>query len=252
MAWRRHLFYTRTSTRTTWKLRLAVLALVVLVAAATRGVWTAQLGRSLVCTEEVAPSDLIIVENFDPHYLVFERAAALQAAGLAAKALVPVKASRNPGVPNSVSKGIAEVMARQARLATWEVLPIQETEPVTLNAAAQLREYLTRERVRSVIVVTEGFRSRRSTLAYQTVLGPAGIQVRCVPVFGTNTPGTWTQSWHGVQEVVEQLGKLQYYRFYVVPVLVRDRHAADPLASEPGTPRAARVPAASSRPSWLP
>ena len=49
-----------------------------------------------------------------------------------------------------------------------------------------------------------------------------------------------------------QLGKLQYYRFYVVPVLVRDRHAADPLASEPGAPRAARVPAASSRPSWLP
>jgi len=29
-----------------------------------------------VCTEEMRPSDVILVENFDPHYLVFERAAA--------------------------------------------------------------------------------------------------------------------------------------------------------------------------------
>jgi hypothetical protein len=226
MAWRQHLFYTRTSTRTTWKLRLAVLAVVVLAAAATHGFWTAPLGRSLVCTEEVGPSDLILVENFDPDYLVFERAAALQAAGLAPKALVPVQESRNPGVPSPVSKGIAEVMARQARLGAWEVLPIREAEPITLNAAAQLRDYLVEARVRSLMVVTQGFRSRRSTLAYRAVLGPAGIQVRCVPVFGLKTPEKWTETWHGVQGFLEAFVKLQYYRFYVLPVLARGGHAA--------------------------
>jgi hypothetical protein len=216
MAWRQHLFCTRTATRATWKLRLAVVALVVFVAAATHGVWTARLGQSLVCPEEVAPSDLILVENFDPNYLVFERAAALQAAGLAPKALVPVQAL-DTGGPNLVSKGIAEVMARYARLGVWEALPIREVEPITLNAAAQLRDHLIRERVGSVILVTPGFRSRRSALAYRAVLGPAGIQVHCVPVFGLKTPESWNKTWHGVQEVAEGFVKLQYYRFYVLP-----------------------------------
>jgi len=218
MAWRRHLFYTRTSTRATWKLRLAVLAFVVLAAAATRGVWTAQVGRSLVCPEDAAPSDLLLLENFDPEYLVFERAAALQAAGLAPKALVPVKESKDSGVADSVSAGIAEVMARQARLATWGVFPIREFEPITLNAAGQLRDHLVGERVRSVILVTPAFRSRRSALTYRAVLGPAGIRVHCVPVFGLTTPESWTETWHGIQEVAEAFVKLQYYRFYVLPV----------------------------------
>ena len=52
-------------------------------------------GQSLVCTEEVSPSDVILVENFDPHYFVFERAAALHKAGLAARVLVPTDASRD-------------------------------------------------------------------------------------------------------------------------------------------------------------
>ena len=234
MAWRRHLFYTRTSTRATWKLRLAVLAVVVLASAATRGVWTAQLGRSLVCEEDAAPSDLLLVENFDPDYLVFERAAALQAAGLAPRALVPVQASSDPGVPNPVSKGIAEVMARQARLHVWEVLPIRETEPITLNAAGQLRDHLVREHVQSLVLVTRAFRSRRSALAYRAVLDPAGIQVRCAPVFGLKKPETWIETWHGVQGVVEEQVKLQYYRFYVLPVLARGSHGARAVGSGSG------------------
>lgn len=243
MAWRRYLFYTRTSTRTTWRFRLAALAVLVLAAAVTRNFWTAPLARSLVCVEEIVPSDVILVENFDPDYLVFERAARLQVAGIAPKALVPVRESRNPGVPNPVSTGIAEVMARQSRLAAWVALPIRDIEPITLNAAVQLREHLVREGVRSLLVVTEGFRSRRSTMVYRAVLGLAGIEVHCVPVFGRKTPESWTHSWHGIQEVVQQLVKLQYYRFYVVPILVRARHAADPPT--PGAAQAARTPTAS-------
>src|SRR5215831_15414654 len=149
MAWQQHFFYTRTSTRTTWKFRLAVLISVVPILMATRGFWSVQIGRSLVCKEDVAPSDLILVENFDPDYLVFERAAELKAAGLAPKVLVPIQALGTPGVPNLVSKGIAEVMARYARLGPWEALPIREVEPITLNAAAQVRDYVVREHVRS-------------------------------------------------------------------------------------------------------
>jgi hypothetical protein len=27
----------------------------------------------------------------------------------------------------------------------------------------------------------------------------------------------WTGSWHGIEDVIEQLIKLQYYRLYVLP-----------------------------------
>jgi hypothetical protein len=45
-----------------------------------------------VCPEEIAPSDIILVENFEPDYLVFKRAAALQLAGVASRAFVLVPA----------------------------------------------------------------------------------------------------------------------------------------------------------------
>jgi hypothetical protein len=220
-AWRRHFFYTKESVRTTWKLRVGTLIVVILIAAVTRGFWTARLARSLVCTGEVAPSDMIVVENFDPNYLVFERAAALQKAGLAPRALVPVQASRDGEVANPVSRGIAELMARQARMGTWEIIPIREVEPISINAASQIRDLLAREHVSSVIVVTPGFRSRRTSLVYHTVLHDAGTQVYCAPVFGRTTPERWTATWHGIQDVTEEFLKLQYYRFYVIPFLFR-------------------------------
>src|SRR5215475_4103264 len=219
--WRRHFFYTGVCLRATWKLRIGLLTLAILVVAGTRDYWMAGIGRSLVCTQELAPSDLILIENFDPTYVLFERAAELKKAGLAPRALVPVQASRDPAVANPIFKGFAEVMARQARLDTWDVVPIQETEPIGLNAATQIRTWLDRERVRSIIVVTRGFRSQRSSLVYRRVLDDAGIQLRCDPVFGPARPDRWMATWHGVQEVGEEFIKLQYYRFYVLPFLAR-------------------------------
>jgi hypothetical protein len=190
--------------------------LVMLFMSVTRGFWMLRIGQSLVCTEEISPSDVILVENFDPHYLVFERAAALRKAGLAARVLVPTQASHDPERVNPVSRGMTELMARVARLQDPEILPIRIFEPVSLNAAYQIRDFLTKEHLRSVIVVTDGFRSKRSSLVYHAVLDPAGIKVGCVPVFGQKTPKNWTQTWHGIQDVTAQFLKLQYYRFYVL------------------------------------
>jgi hypothetical protein len=115
-----------------------------------------------------------------------------------------------------VSQGIAEVMARLARLQDVEMIPIRPSEPISLHAAYQIRDFLTIEQVSSIIVVTSGFRSKRSSLVYHTVLDPVGIKVRCVPVFGQKTSANWTKTWHGIQDVTEQFLKLQYYRFYVL------------------------------------
>jgi len=182
--WQRHFFSRQESIKTTWKFRLAILMLVLLLGFVSRGCWIMRIGQSLVCTEEIGPSDIILVENFDPNYLIFERAAALHKAGLAVRVLVPTQASRDPTQLNLVSQGIVEVMARVVWLPNPEMIPIRESEPISLNAAYQIRDFLTKEHLRSVIVVTPGFRSQRSALVYHAVLGPAGIKVDCVPVFG--------------------------------------------------------------------
>jgi hypothetical protein len=206
--------------RLRWKLALALLV-VILATTLTIRRWTAQIGRSLTCTESIAPSDAILVENFDPHYVLFERAAALEQSGLASIALVPVAVSSDPNVPNPVWLGVADVMARHARLRKWRAIPIGLIEPISLNAALQIRERLRAERVRSIIIVAPRYRSGRSLLVYRATFGAVGIAVHCVPVPGQDTPQTWSRTWHGIQEVAEEFLKLQYYRLYVMPFVFR-------------------------------
>jgi hypothetical protein len=201
--------------KTVGKASLAVL-IVIVGATVTSRWWTTEIARSLVCAEEAERSDALLVENFDPSYVLFERAEALEKAGVAATTLIPVEAV-DTNVANPISHGIAEVMARHARLRVWRVIPIGYTEPISLNASIQIRRQLIRDGIRSIVVIAPGFRSRRSSLVYRTMLAEAGITVHCVPVFGGTSPEHWTRSWHGIQEFTEEFVKLQYYRFYVLP-----------------------------------
>ena len=50
-----------------------------------------------------------------------------------------------------------------------------------------------------------------------STIGAAGIAVRCEPVRAIQAPQTWIESWHGVQNALEQWSKLQYYRLYLLP-----------------------------------
>jgi hypothetical protein len=212
------LFVTRkTSLRTTWTFRVMLVVAVVGLAAGTRRHWELAIGSSLVCHQDTTPSDALLLENFDPQYLVFERATELYHANVARRAFVPMPAtdSANPQTPNTVSAGLAELMARVARLPDYEVIPVVEEEPITLNVARQVRDRLTREGVTTVTVVSPSLRSRRSAMIYSTTFAPA-IAVRCVAVFGSTKAENWTHQWHGAQEVVLQFLKLQYYRFWVL------------------------------------
>ena len=219
--WRRHVLQTRVVTSTTWQARAGLIILLVVVALLTRRSWEAQIARSLQCVENLTPSGAIVIENFDTDYLLFERAAALKKAGVAPIVLVPVLAVPPPDMLSPVAKGFADVMARVARLDDWQVIPIAETEPITLNAAVQVRDDLARRKVTSATVVAGGLRSRRAALVNRTVLGDGGVDVRCAPVFGPTYTGRWTDTWHGIQNVGLEFAKLQYYRFYVLPFKYR-------------------------------
>ena len=220
--WRRLFFYQTEKVRATWLLRVLLLLGVGLVVVLCRGLWIPAISRTLVCNEAVRRSDAILIDNFEVNYLVFERAEQLKRAGIAPRVLVPTGASTETTQlePSRVFAGIAEVMARVARLADPELIPVREVEPIALNAAYQLRDFLQGERVRSVVIVSPAFRSRRSALVYDAVFGAAGIRTSCVPVFRPNEdPATWIGTMHGIQEVLEQEIKLLYYRAYVMPYL---------------------------------
>ena len=226
-SWKRHFVHRTERARTTWKFRLGLVLLVMVTAWLTRGWLTVAIAQTLVCANNVAPSDAILIDNLDPDYLTFERASELRRSGLAARVLVPVQTNRDPSTPGAVALGTAEVMARIARLGTFDVIPIRLVEPLSLNAARDVLLYLEREGIRSVIVVTPMFRSRRSALVYAATLGHAGVTVRCEPVQGTRGMDTWTASWHGVQQVGEQWLKLHFYRLYVVPFRLNSHETVD-------------------------
>jgi hypothetical protein len=82
-------------------------ALLMLIAWPTRGWWSVAIAESLVCDADAAPSDAILVENFDIDYLTFETAARLRQAGVAPRVLVPVAADGDPLQPKGVQLGVS-------------------------------------------------------------------------------------------------------------------------------------------------
>jgi hypothetical protein len=212
----RHFFYRAERTRTTWKFRVGSVVLLVLTVWLTRPWWTVAIAGSLVCDSSVLASGAIFVENFDADYLLFERARRMRQSGVSDRVLVPVAVTDGEGV-NAVALGITELMAKLSRVGEIEVVPIREVEPISLNAARDVLGFLKLQGIRSVVVVTPMFRSRRSALVYEAVLGPAGIGVTCEPVEGARGVDQWDDTWHGIQNVAEQWLKLQYYRLWVMP-----------------------------------
>jgi len=89
--WRGYLFYRKEVLKTTWALRLSIAFLLLLVAFSTKSAWSVSIGQGLTCLEHAPKSDALLIENFDPEYLVFERTAALEKAGVASRVLVPVE-----------------------------------------------------------------------------------------------------------------------------------------------------------------
>lgn len=182
----------------------------------TREHWLRALGHSLVCEASVGSGDAILLDNVEPNYPLFERAQRLEARGLSSLVLVPVLDYEGGDQPRSVALGFVRVMCEVSRLRNCTTFAAPEHEPISLNVARRCADELRARGVRSVILVTEGFRSRRAAEIYGHVFRPLGITVYIQPVFGSRTPDNWFRSWHGVQETGLQFVKLWYYRLAVL------------------------------------
>jgi hypothetical protein len=214
--WHRHLFYSREVVRTTWKLRLALLVLIALSVYGTGSFWLPLIGKSLICDSRPKSVDVIVIDNLESDYLAFELAGQFVAEGLGQHVLVPVQVGRNGRDPNLISRRFVEVMSEVAGLGSPEMVGVRHTEPFSLNVARQVRERLRENSIESILVVSPLFRSKRTGLIYQSVFGPLGIQVYCVPTRQSRNASNWWKTSHGVQNVVLEFMKLQYYRFFVL------------------------------------
>src|SRR4029453_13109286 len=99
-----------------------------------------------------------------------------------------------------------------ADLSRCVAFPALVSEPISLALAQRAADELRSTNVRSILLVSDGFRSRRVVIVYSEVLRPFGIEVHCQPVFASRSTSDWYQSLHGIQEVGLQFGKLLYYR----------------------------------------
>ena len=203
-------------TVTTWRFRLLVLVVTATLLYLTHTLWLTAIGNSLIHEEQLERADVLLLENFDENYLVFEMAAELVRSGYATRVLVPVAVFERTGEIGEVEEAFVGEMSRIARLGNYEILPVRHTEPISLNTARQIATFLENERIRSVIVVSPRFRSARSYLVYNSVFTPLGIQVQCQASSSGRSAKNWWSSLHGFQEIGLEWLKLLYYRFWIL------------------------------------
>jgi hypothetical protein len=181
---------------------------------ATRGVWLEWISRSLVCVSGGASGQAIVLDYFDSDIGVFARGAQLQRGAGSIRALIPVTFSDEP-FGEAAAMEVARALARVSGLSNWQTIAVPASEPISLNVAYSVRDFLLSENITSVTLISPEFRSRRSDLIYRAVLEERDISVACLPTFRTEK---WTSRWHGIQDVTLQFMKLQYYRFWVLPL----------------------------------
>jgi len=213
--WKCHLVRRKEVWATTWTFRIGIVVLLAAVLIPTRAFWLEQLGRSLIHDDTPSVSDVIVVENYDQEYLLFETASRLLRTGISERLIVPTSVFDDPTIPGAVYQGFSEVMLRVARIEHAEILPVSHQEPVTLTVARQVADTLQEQGVRSVIVVAGRFRTRRTYAVYRQVFEPLGIAVTVVAARSSRTPENWWHTTHGVQQVFLEFIKLQYYRLFV-------------------------------------
>jgi len=87
--------------------------------------------------------------------------------------------------------------------------PIQE--PITLTSARGALEVLSRDSIRSAILVSPGFHMRRSFLVYRHLYLPLHIKIYPLACFDQYQLGDWWNEDTGVRDFIGEVSKLVLY-----------------------------------------
>lgn len=175
--------------------------------------------EALIVSAELPRADAVVVLAGSSAYLERTRSAAdLFRAGRATKVLLTDdgqlsgwsnELQRNP---RFVERAAAELAHAGVTATDIEVLP--QTVSSTWDEAVLVREYARARDLRSIMLVTSGYHSRRALWTFRHAFEGSGVAVGIVSVApGVQTPnvGTWWLSPRGWQSVAGEYVKLVYY-----------------------------------------
>jgi uncharacterized SAM-binding protein YcdF (DUF218 family) len=179
--------------------------------------WAA--ARALVVKVALPRADVLLVLSGAPTYRErFLYAARLFVEGRASKILLT-----NDGVKGSWSRTLQKnpLLSERATLQmTWAGVPPDRIEVLpgrvssTHDEAQLMRQYAQAHAIRSILVVTSGFHTRRALWTLRQVFRGTEIKVgveAAIPESMTS-PGTWWWHVRGWQMVPVEYVKLAYYR----------------------------------------
>ncbi len=184
---------------------------VVAVAAGFRGSWLPSVGTWLVVSDEVQPSDVIIVlAGNAPNRL--EHGDALFQAGIAPLILISDESVRTHGMDTTwLALHRAGLSAADIPDAALLVLGNPSPES-TRDEARRGAQLLADRHLRSAILVTDEFHSRRSSLVFGAEFRRRGLTVRSSPARNPEVLlGTWWEDRRTTVTVIEEYTKLVSY-----------------------------------------
>lgn len=114
----------------------------------------------------------------------------------------------NGNYPDAVKQNLKDLGLKETDFKVI-VVPIQY--PVTLKEAEVVLNVLSKENIKSAILVSSGFHTRRSYLAYQHVGTPLQIKIFPSACFTEYQLNNWWVEAPGVRDFTIELFKLSYY-----------------------------------------
>lgn len=186
----------------------------------TAWVFFAWLGaRALVTEAELTHADALVVLSGSSDYVErTRRAAQLFGEGRAPKVILT-----NDGLPSGWSETLrrnplfverAEEELRRAGVSQENIVVIRQPVSSTHSEALQLRAHATANGLRSILVVTSAYHSRRALWTLRRVFRDTSLEVGLAPVVldrQSISPFTWWLSSRGWRAVAGEYVKHAYY-----------------------------------------
>jgi uncharacterized SAM-binding protein YcdF (DUF218 family) len=176
--------------------------------------------EALIVTAELPRADAVVALAGSSAYVErARRAAEIVREGRATKVLLTDDgqlsgwSNESESNPRFVERAAAELARAGVPSADIETLP--QTVSSTEDEAVLVREYARERGLRSIMLVTSGYHSRRALWTFRRAFEGSGISVGIEPVApGAQTPnvGAWWLSPRGWQLVAGEYVKLVYYR----------------------------------------
>lgn len=192
-----------------------VLVLLIALAYAFRSQILTGMADLLVVNDPLQPADMIFVLNGDYNTRPF-RASELYEQGLA-PVIVIAKAEMLPAeklglAPNDTDVSINVMKKLGVPPEKIVVLPVEGGTTSTFDEAIALRQYIESHNVRSLILLTSAFHTRRAKWIFDRELAglPVRTEVAAVPHYGFDE-SNWWQSEDGLITLNNETIKLAYY-----------------------------------------